>query len=167
MFWTIFYGIGTLWLLAGNSLVPNNFLTAMWWAVGICGLIPYLFLIESKETHKKRNCEEAEWYILNYQRIWCAPNPWNALSSFDTDTAIYYKPDDYRARKRRELYWDIRENLDNRLYGRPLVDTYSKSCGWMSINCVGSELYEPKYKGVVNDIEKLKAWKPSMEIDMG
>ena len=89
------------------------------------------------------------------------------MSSFDTDTAIYYKPDDYRARKRRELYWDIRENLDNRLHDRPLVDTYSKSYHWMAINCVGSELYEPKYKGVVNDIEKLKAWKPSMEINMG
>lgn len=168
MFWTIFYGIGTLWLLAGNSLILNNFLTACWWIVGIIGLIPSFLLLETDEMHKNRNCEEAEWYILHYKKIWFAKNPWQALHDFEKMVDMNYDTvNDYRGRKYKQLCNDIWRNIQRRWNHEPLIDTYLETYNWMSINCYGNELYEPKYIGVVNDEEKLKAWEPSMKINLG
>lgn len=168
MFWTIFYGIGMLWLLAGNSIAPNNILTATWWIVGIIGLIPsfiYAF-ISTPKRQKNRNCEEAEWYISHYKKIWFAKNPWDELRKFEKMVDMHYDTvNDYRGRKYKRLCNDVWENILNKSYNKPLKDTFLETYSWMSINNPCSEIYEPKYRGVVNNEEKLRAREPSMKTD--
>lgn len=163
MFWTIFYGIGTLWVAAGNSLAPNNILTAAWWIVGIIGLIPSFLLLETNEMHKKRNMEEAEWYISTYQRLWFAKDPFTAISKFG-QVRIGANMNDYKTRKMVELHDDIWSNWQRKyFFHTPLKDTYLETMGFMAICSPGSPLYCPQYIGIVNDEEKLKNWKPTIK----
>ena len=167
MFYFIFYGIGTLWLLAGNSIAPNNPLTFTWWTIGILSLIPSLLLLETDERHKSRNCEEAEWYISHYKQCWFASDPVKAMWDYEFFIRTHYDLNTYRGKKYMQLYEDMWANYMRKLEGKKLKDTYSDRYYWMGINCTGSDIYEPKYQGIINDEEKLRAWEPSMKINMG
>lgn len=154
-------------LLSGHSLAPNNPITAtLWIMAGIWCCAP--LIMGTPKQNKKRNMEEAEWYISNYKRIWFSKDQWQAIHNLGTYAMMSRNRDSYRGRKCIELYDDLWSNLQRKWDNRPLRDTYRERYGWMAINnSLNGDMYCPQYHGIVNNEEKLKAWEPSMKINVG
>lgn len=169
-FWIIMACFPVLWMLAGNSMAPNEPITFIWWVVfGALCLFWLALGTDTPKTHQNRNYEESEWYLKIYQSYWCDEiNTHVKINDFvhRCQTAVYVK-DTYRNKKYLQVALDLQENYRRKnIYNLPLIDTYARTYEWMAINQIDNPLYDPKYKGIVTDEEKLREWRVSMPINL-
>lgn len=174
MYWFIVYAIIFIIIFSKGSFLPNNpwgivlwFLLTPWviFQLAIC----YSF---QPKQHLQRNKEELEWYLIKYKILWRLIykngvafddeyfRMWNIFTGSQGN-----KWHPYRLKKTMKVYADVRENYERNEKHWKLKDTLFETYRNLDIFRPDSKIYQPQYKGIVNDLKRLEEWEPTLKIE--